>query len=88
VATRASAQRLPKSSWRDAHYKGDPMLRPIATYELGLLVRLLVALSARINAALGLDRWQPAAGSAAEGDAEPAENRLQVGPVCCLTAAG
>ncbi len=47
-------QRLPKSSWRDVHYKGDPMLRPITSFEIGLLVRLLVALSVRLNAALGL----------------------------------
>ncbi|PNW82237.1 hypothetical protein CHLRE_06g278126v5 [Chlamydomonas reinhardtii] len=36
-------------------YKGDPLMRPIASNEIGLLVRPLVRLSARANAALGLD---------------------------------
>ena len=67
-------QRLPKSSWRDVRYKGDPMLRPIASYEIGLLVRLLVALSVRLNAALGLDSWQR---RGAGGEEEPPEDRVQ-----------
>ncbi|KAG2439532.1 hypothetical protein HXX76_004885 [Chlamydomonas incerta] len=44
----------PAALWR-AHYKGDPLLRPIASNELTWLVRPLVRLSARLNAALGLD---------------------------------
>ena len=53
-------------------YKGDPLTRPIASYELGLLVRLAVALSRRLNAALALDRpWSP--------EEDPPENRVQVG---------
>ena len=64
-------QRLPRSSWRDVRYKGDPLTRPIASFELGLLVRLLVALSLRLNAWLELDRpWTP-------GE-DPPENRFQV----------
>lgn len=52
-------------------YKGDPLTRPIASYELGLLVRLLVALSLRLNAWLALDRpWTP--------QEDPPENRAQV----------
>ena len=41
-------------------YKGDPLRRPVATYEVAPLVRLLVALSARANAWLRLDcAWAP-----------------------------
>ncbi len=65
-------QRLPRSTWRDVRYKGDPLTRPIASYELGPLVRLLVALSMRLNAWLALDRpWTP--------QEDPPENRVQVG---------
>ena len=66
-------QRLPRSSWRDVQYKGDPLRRPVATYEVALLVRLLVALSQRANAWLRLDQaWTPE-----EEDAP--ENRVQEG---------
>ena len=65
-------QRLPKSSWRDVRYKGDTLTRPIASFELGFLVRLLVALSMRLNAWLALDRPR------APGE-EPPEKRMQVG---------
>eukprot|EP00887_Chlorella_sp_A99_P007731 scaffold20.g7731.t1 len=52
--------RLPKSSWRDVRYRGDPLTRPITSFELGFFVRLLVALSVRLNAWAGLDRrWSP-----------------------------
>ncbi|KAG2445175.1 hypothetical protein HYH02_008643 [Chlamydomonas schloesseri] len=44
----------PHALWL-ACYKGDPLLRPIASNEIGLLVRPLVRLSARLNGALGLD---------------------------------
>ena len=75
-------QRLPKSSWRDVRYRGDPMLRPIASFEIALLVRLLVALSGRINAALGLSGPRPQQeqqqGGGGDGE-EPPEHRLQVG---------
>ena len=40
--------------WRELRYHGDWMLRPIASNEVAPLVRLLVAVSARLNAALGL----------------------------------
>lgn len=41
-------QRLPKSSWRDVQYRGDPLLRPIASFEIGLLVRMATVLFARV----------------------------------------
>jgi hypothetical protein len=82
-------QRLPKSSWRDVQYKGDPMLRPIASFEIGPLVRLLVAISVRLNAALGLggryQQQQQRRAGQDEGDGEgeeegeeaPPEHRVQ-----------
>lgn len=73
-------QRLPKSTWRDVRYRGDPLLRPIASFEIGLLVRLLVALSLRLNAALGLAGSGSGGGEAGgqdEGE-ELVETRLQV----------
>lgn len=73
-------QRLPKSTWRDVRYRGDPLLRPIASFEIGLLVRLLVALSLRLNAALGLAGGGGGRVAAAEQDEgeELVETRLQV----------
>lgn len=65
-------QRLPRSTWRDVRYRGDPLTRPIASFEVGFLVRLLVALSLRLNAWLALDRpWTP--------EEDPPENKAQVG---------
>lgn len=53
-------------------YRGDPLTRPIASFEVGFLVRLLVALSLRLNAWLALDRpWTP--------EEDPPENKAQVG---------
>ena len=64
------APRLPRSTWRDVKYRGDPLHRPVASFEIGPLVRVLVGISEKANAALGLDRrWE-------EGE-EPAENRIQ-----------
>jgi hypothetical protein len=60
--------RLPRSTWREVRYRGDPLRRPVASYEFAPLVRALVALSAALNAWLGLDR------AVAEGE-EPPENR-------------
>lgn len=66
------------------------MLRPITSFEIGLLVRLLVALSVRLNAALGLTGGSRGArgGSGAaqrqrqqqqgEEEEEVVEHRLQV----------
>ncbi|WIA17648.1 hypothetical protein OEZ85_014453 [Tetradesmus obliquus] len=56
AVTHAVAGRdLPKAGcWRELRYHGDWMLRPIASNEVAPLVRLLVAVSARLNAALAL----------------------------------
>ncbi|KAL4451949.1 hypothetical protein ABPG75_007611 [Micractinium tetrahymenae] len=73
--------RLPKSTWRDVQYRGDPLLRPIASFEIGLLVRLLVALSLRLNAALGLadgGHGSGGGGGAGQDEAEElVETRVQ-----------
>lgn len=45
----------PTGRWRALSYRGDPLLRPIASNELPLLVRPLVRASRAANAALGLD---------------------------------
>lgn len=63
-------------------YRGDPLLRPIASFEIGLLVRLLVALSLRLNVALGLAGGGGSSAGGAPGDDEGdeiVETRLQVG---------
>lgn len=66
------------------------MLRPITSFEIGLLVRLLVALSVRLNAALGLTggsrnarggsdvRQQQRQQQQGEEEEEVVEHRLQV----------
>ena len=64
------APRLPRSTWRDVQFKGDSLERPVMSFEIGPLVRLSVAASQRVNAALGLDHaWH--------ADEEPPENRIQ-----------
>ena len=60
--------------WADLHYKGDWLARPIASNEIPPLVRLLVWVSRRLNAVLGLD--VPWRGDDVE---EPAETVLQEG---------
>ena len=65
-----SVPRLPRSTWRDVRFKGDSLERPVTTHEIAPLVRIAVAISQRINAALGLDHaWD-------EGE-EPPENQIQ-----------
>lgn len=69
--------RLPKSTWKDVQYKGDIMMRPISSYELGPLVRVLVSISQGANARLGLDRpWT-------SDDEQLPENRFQEIIVSC-----
>jgi hypothetical protein len=57
------------------------MLRPIASFEIGPLVRLLVAISVRLNAALGLggryQQQQRGGQDEGEGEEAPPEHRVQ-----------
>ncbi|KIZ00357.1 hypothetical protein MNEG_7603 [Monoraphidium neglectum] len=47
---------LPRAGhWQDLRYRGDWMLRPIASNEVGWLARLLVSISRSINSACALD---------------------------------
>lgn len=52
-------QGLKRGSWSDMQYKGDWMRRPLASSEVGWLVRLLVYLSDSINASLRLNQPLP-----------------------------
>jgi hypothetical protein len=47
--------RLPRSTWKDVKYKGDPLRRPVASYEIAMLVSLTVRASQFLNNYLGLD---------------------------------
>lgn len=64
--------RLPKSTWRDVRYKGDPLQKPVTSYEWAPLARTLVAASIWLNAKLGLD-----VPLTPEEESQPAENRVQ-----------
>lgn len=64
-------------SWRTVGYHGDSMLRPIASYEVAWLARLLVGLSSAFNNTLGLSATpQPPT-------EEPPETIVQVGDAHC-----
>lgn len=55
AAAHVDGRDLPKAgSWRAVGYQGDSMLRPIASYEVAWLARLLVGLSTAFNNTLGL----------------------------------
>lgn len=56
AALAQATPQLPRSSWRDVKYKGDPLRRPVTSYEIAPLVRALVGLSEAANRLLGLDR--------------------------------
>ncbi len=50
-------RRYPKvGRWQEVRYKGDWIRRPVASNEVGLLVRVLVKVSDRVNRTLGLDQ--------------------------------
>lgn len=54
---------IPAGRWGGVSYKGDWLTRPIASNEVGLLVRVLVAMSQRVNRLLGLDQpWKVGGG--------------------------
>ncbi|KAJ9510102.1 hypothetical protein QJQ45_015584 [Haematococcus lacustris] len=71
----ADSQRYPRAGiWSSVQYRGDWLKRPIASNEIAPLVRLLVVLSDRINAQLGLSEpWR------GEEEEEPAETVVQEG---------
>eukprot|EP00798_Chlamydomonas_sp_ICE-L_P029151 gene29153-32372_t len=60
LAPPPEAQNYPKAGhWHGLHYQGDWMKRPIASNEIGFLVRILVKISDAINHILGLDKpWR------------------------------
>lgn len=47
---------LPRSTWKDVKYKGDPMLQPISSFEIGIMVKVLVSLSQKLNSIFNLDQ--------------------------------
>jgi hypothetical protein len=55
VAYDDTIPRLPRSTWKDVKYKGDPLRRPVASYEIAMLVLLTVRASEFLNKHLGLD---------------------------------
>lgn len=63
---------LPRSSWKDVKFRGDSLEKPVASYEIGSLVRLTAALSKRLNAWLRLNRV-----TVDDGEEEAPENRVQ-----------
>lgn len=48
-------QCLPRSSWADVRFKGDELMRPVTSFEIAALVRILVAASRWMNRVIGLD---------------------------------
>ncbi|KAK9815560.1 hypothetical protein WJX72_005838 [[Myrmecia] bisecta] len=77
VAPSRPVQGLRRGVWRDVQYKGDWMRRPIASNEIGWLVRLLVLLSDWINRAIGLDLPAREDGPAPQGYFQCAILRLR-----------
>jgi hypothetical protein len=55
VAYDDTIPRLPRSTWKDVKYKGDALRRPVASYEIAMLVLLTVRASEFLNKHLGLD---------------------------------
>ncbi len=66
-------QGLRKGHWSQLRFRGDEMLRPVTSQEIGWLAVVLVRLSMRVNHAIGLDGGAPTA-----QDEQP-DNVFQVG---------
>ena len=78
---------LKRSRPQDVQYKGDWMRRPVGSNEVGWLVRLLLALSDRLNHALYLDsREVPPAGT--EPSAAQVRFADSISWLVCAPAAG
>lgn len=65
------SQGLRRGHWSEVKYRGDPLRRPIASYEVPVLARLAVRASCAANARLGL--YSPV-----RSDEEPPAHLLQV----------
>lgn len=76
TAPLSSLQGVRRGHWSQVRYRGDPLRRPIASYELAPLARLAVRASEAANTRLRLG--QPVT----DGEAPP-QGLLQV---CCLSA--
>ena len=69
-------QGVKRGHWSQLRYRGDTLRRPIASYELAPLVRLLVRASEAANARMRL-------GTPAAADEPALEGPLQV--LCCTS---
>ena len=80
---------LRRSRPQDVRYRGDWMRRPVGSNEVGWLVRLLLALSDRLNHALYLDgrelpapREDPTSAQVRPGPGSLSGLRQHAGPAC------
>lgn len=55
AAVHVGEQGLRRGHWSEVRYRGDPLRRPIASYEVPVLARLAVRASSAANARLRLD---------------------------------
>lgn len=52
----AENMKLPKNTWQDVKFRGDPLKIPRMTYEVKYLVDFMIYMSEKLNASLGLGR--------------------------------